>query len=326
MFHCGVSVDMNYDYDGSGASVETANYALKHYFKYRSGSHFEDINDYDDSTWKFMLRQDLDMHHPILYRGTNDNGDGHAFVCDGYQDTSYFHFNWGWGGANDGYFHLGKINPNIDFYWGQGAIININPYSADYCNSLVFDQPQWTVDDGSGPNKYWNNSSCEWLIEPEGANFIHVEFTQMSIEPNSDYLYFYNGVDESAPLIATYSGYDIPESFDVMGSALFVKFVTDAQGQDHGWEFNYEINVTDIDNVKTNQFEIYPNPVSNMLYVNSNLSFYCINIYDIYGKLLISKQIDEKSISIDVASLASGIYFIKLIGKDQKEVRKIIVQ
>ncbi len=53
---------------------------------------------------------------------------GHAFVCDGYENRSvaggepykfYFHFNFGWGGADDGYFLLSAIGPvhggNITF-------------------------------------------------------------------------------------------------------------------------------------------------------------------------------------------------------------------
>ena len=42
---------------------------------------------------------------PVLYTGNTESG-GHAFVCDGYDESGLFHINWGWGGSGDGYFSL----------------------------------------------------------------------------------------------------------------------------------------------------------------------------------------------------------------------------
>ncbi|MDD2636720.1 MAG: C10 family peptidase [Bacteroidales bacterium] len=130
IYHCGVSVGMDYGYDGSGAFIENSFAALKQNFRYRSGIIHEEMYMYEDYEWKFLLKEDLDKGHPILYRGTDDGGNGHAFVCDGYQDTSYFHFNWGWGGAADGYFYLDNVNPQMDFHWSQAALLNITPNHA----------------------------------------------------------------------------------------------------------------------------------------------------------------------------------------------------
>jgi len=164
IYHCGVSVGMDYGPDGSGSSISNSFYALKQNFRYRSGVTEEEMYLYEDYQWKLLLREDLDKGHPILYRGTDDGGNGHAFVCDGYQDTSYFHFNWGWGGYGDGYYYLDDVNPQMDFHWGQGALINLTPNYAEYCNSIEYNQREWTFDDGSGPNYYFNNQDCDWLI------------------------------------------------------------------------------------------------------------------------------------------------------------------
>lgn len=53
---------------------------------------------YSDMEWKNMLKSELDAARPILYSGWDVNGAGHCFVCDGYDENDYFHFNWGWGG------------------------------------------------------------------------------------------------------------------------------------------------------------------------------------------------------------------------------------
>jgi hypothetical protein len=39
-----------------------------------------------------------------MYYGGCQDGGCHAFVCDGYDDNDYFHFNLGWGGSSDGWY------------------------------------------------------------------------------------------------------------------------------------------------------------------------------------------------------------------------------
>jgi hypothetical protein len=56
-------------------------------------------------------------------------------VIDGYNGNELFHINWGWGGADDGYFALSVLNTNENYpigarestagySMGQGAVIN----------------------------------------------------------------------------------------------------------------------------------------------------------------------------------------------------------
>ncbi len=78
------------------------------------------------SDWINLLKSELDLRHPIWYTG---NGSvGHSFVCDGYQDSDFFHFNWGWSGTWDGYFYIGSLNPvGQDFNALQTALIKLVP-------------------------------------------------------------------------------------------------------------------------------------------------------------------------------------------------------
>ena len=50
-----------------------------------------------------MVREQFDMGWPMYYGGCQDGG-CHAFVCDGYDDNDYYHFNLGWGGGSDGWY------------------------------------------------------------------------------------------------------------------------------------------------------------------------------------------------------------------------------
>lgn len=129
LYHCGVSVEMNYGISGSSAYPSDAAYALTNYFGYVSTIQKKDKNNFSTSTWENMLKTELDNGQPMLYFGYGSSG-GHAFVCDGYQGSSnnHFHFNWGWDGYLDGYFYVSSLNPGtMDFTNNQGAIMGIKP-------------------------------------------------------------------------------------------------------------------------------------------------------------------------------------------------------
>jgi hypothetical protein len=128
MYHCGVSVDMGYGVGGSGAagSIVVAP-ALIQYFNYSSSLSIKDRNSYSYTDWTNLLKEELLFGRPIYYQGYGNVG-GHAFVCDGFNDGNFFHFNWGWGGASDGYFLIDELNPgSMTFNNGQSVVIGIQP-------------------------------------------------------------------------------------------------------------------------------------------------------------------------------------------------------
>jgi uncharacterized repeat protein (TIGR02543 family) len=113
MFHCGVSVDMNYGSGGSGAISSKVATALKTYFKYDAGITYRQRNYYSSTEWVNLIKAEIKADRPVYYSGYGSgSGSGHAFVCDGYDADDLFHFNWGWGGSSDGYFELSALNPN----------------------------------------------------------------------------------------------------------------------------------------------------------------------------------------------------------------------
>ncbi len=135
MYHCGASVDMDYssgDY-GSGAYAEDIPNALLTYFGYAPGITMRYKDNYTDANWISMLKAELDAGRPMLYGGASSGG-GHSFVCDGYDASNRFHFNFGWSGSSDGFFLLTSITPGTggigggtyDFTYYQDAIFGIS--------------------------------------------------------------------------------------------------------------------------------------------------------------------------------------------------------
>lgn len=173
MYHCGVATEMMYgDFEWNGSGTYTVNYgdeedhacaqnALWMNFGYkkstltgymRDGLTYQGTQYYkkwSDTEWTAMIKEELDKQHPIMYGGAGDKG-GHSFICDGYDTSNMFHFNWGWSGSNDGYYTLSNLVPgsggagggDYDFSEDQDVLIGIVPDKKDLPKVNV----TWSVD------------------------------------------------------------------------------------------------------------------------------------------------------------------------------------
>ena len=128
-YHCGVSVQMTYGIYASAASTSLAVNALSNYFKYSTTYNtltpeFKNKSNYSESDWENLIKSELNAWRPVIYSGSGTGG--HAFICDGYDNQGYYHFNWGWGGYLDGYFLLTALTPTGHNYTlDQSAIVYI---------------------------------------------------------------------------------------------------------------------------------------------------------------------------------------------------------
>lgn len=152
MYHCGVSVDMNYSASGSGAQSKDVETALRSYFGY-CGAKYREKSKYENDVWISMLKSELDLSHPVYYSGSNGDS-GHAFVCDGYDANDFFHFNFGWSGSSDEYYSIYDVNGWSN---GQAAVMNIVPMDiqAD-ANGIIY-----VSADGTGNGSSWDNATSK---------------------------------------------------------------------------------------------------------------------------------------------------------------------
>ena len=172
LYHCGVSVNMNYGPSGSGASGGAPQNSLVNYFKYSTNTLYTSKYSYTDEDWKNLLKREIDESRPMYYVGRGTGG--HAFVCDGYQGDDYFHFNWGWGGSYNGYFYVDDLTPgSMNFTNSQAVLVGAVPQTMetdlDSAGAIVLNcgvaYNGTTVDGQNIVNKYtglsWHNTGKE---------------------------------------------------------------------------------------------------------------------------------------------------------------------
>ena len=139
MYDAGISVNMEYDKNGSGAASNLIPAAMAGYFSYDKNIKYLQRSYYNVAEWNEIVYREIAASRPVYYSGvTDDNRSGHAFVCDGYRD-GYFHINWGWGGLSNGYFLLSALDPGQQGVGGstsgynssQDIVINIQKVRED---------------------------------------------------------------------------------------------------------------------------------------------------------------------------------------------------
>jgi len=254
LFHLGVSCDLVYGPTSSGMYNHKAAYALRTYFKYSPQTQYL-FRDSTSLDWDSVLIAHLDRRMPMYYAGWSvPNVIGHAFVCDGYQDTAYFHFNFGWGGSNNGYFYTNDLTPGgNNFKLAQEVIINAFPDTVNYtypsyCAGMS-DLPylSGSLTDGSGPvNDYQSSANCTWLIDPQAAgdsvSSITLTFNNIKTNPD-DHLIVFDGGSAEAPVLGNFAGDTIPPAITGTTNKMLVKFTGESATGAPGWFATYKVKI-----------------------------------------------------------------------------------
>ncbi len=190
IYHCGIAQEMDYGPSSSTSDIEAIDDALRNYFDYSSALNWKERASYSSSTWESMVKAELDAGRPLLYYGNDNGAVGHAFVCDGYQGTSYFHFNWGWSGSYDGYFYLDNLTPGGSVYTdNQHAIFNLVPNQLPGPVAMDFESQSdfalsfapWTVYDGDGSYTY---SITDHTFPHNGEAMAYIAFNPAQVTPS----------------------------------------------------------------------------------------------------------------------------------------------
>ncbi len=318
MYHCGVSVNMDYGIAANGGSSawvisddspNCAENAYKTYFGYNSST-IQGVqrSAYTDSQWSNTLKNELNVNRPIQYAGFG-GGSGHTWVCDGYDNNDWFHMNWGWGGNSDGYFEIDYLNPGAlgtgggtgGYNSGHQAVIGIQPPSGGgggtgssidmemYSDIYVYPDPIEYGQSFTVNANITNYSSSTFYGDITAAlfdaDFNFVDYIETLTESNglpSNYHYT-NGLDFST------SGLSAPPGDYYIGIFVFPNGGDEWYYVQDGW---YE-NLIPVNIVYYNDIEMYSDITmgSSVLTQNQAATFnYDVanfSGYDFYGSLSI---------------------------------------
>jgi hypothetical protein len=239
MYNMGVSVDMGYGSESSGAQSEYAFEQMKLLWSYSKNAvirQFSELNKYEEWASQ-VLKPELDAMRPLYYSGQpKAGGAGHAWLVDGYIEVdsanTYYHCNWGWGGYNNGFFKLGAFKSKLtaggnEIVFDDHEAIFANLADSALCvNELAKPDNSFTrvtahsgsISDGAGNVKYKPNSNRKWMIAAPNTASYTFNFDKIKTK-NNDFITIYNGSTETSPVAGTYAGnYLMKDASDVSGT------------------------------------------------------------------------------------------------------------
>jgi hypothetical protein len=302
LYHCAISVGMDFGSDGSSAQTKNIASALSKYFKYYSGVRY--VSRYtSDSSWTALLTGELLAGRPVVYSGRPaDNSVGHAFNIDGVDIRGYYHLNWGWSGSYNGYYLINNLRPGSnDFSTDQGAVVGIRPpvyapTDLELTKSSVKEGllvgsfvGRLKVIDEAPDNKYVISLSADSAgVEPAVFMLSHDTLRTSKV-------FLYNEqVSEPVYVMVT----------DTLGHTYQEKFIISILKAS-------PTGVSDVDS--RNSPVIYPNPSGGDFYIDNSLhQVTACRLIDLQGRLLLQKDglqgVDRIQVNIGVP----GTYILQL--------------
>jgi len=219
---------------------------------------------------------------------------------------------------------------------GEGWFASYTTKSADWCQgSETFTDQTKEIADGSGTYNYRNRTLCKWIITPSIPGPVTFTFTKFRTEAAFDQVKFYDiGVGQA---LASYSGdYDLsnlPAPVTSPSGKMMIVFMTNGTNTDEGWDGYYSVVTTGIHSDATDkQVTIYPIPAHNLVSVqlSTGLSFpasleLLTNTGQPVSSVTFSNDTNDGLASIDVSGMTPGIYFLRIITKEETITRKVLI-
>uniref|UniRef100_A0A6Q2X490 CUB and Sushi multiple domains 3a n=1 Tax=Esox lucius TaxID=8010 RepID=A0A6Q2X490_ESOLU len=131
------------------------------------------------------------------------------------------------------------------------------------------------------PEPYDNNQNCIWKISvPEGAG-IQIQVVSFASEHNWDSLDFYDGADNHAPRLGSYSGTTIPQLLNSTSNNLYLSFSSDISVSAAG--FHLEYTAIGLESCPEPQTPNYGIKVGDRYMVGDVVLFECEQGYSLQG-------------------------------------------
>ncbi|MEG1386000.1 MAG: T9SS type A sorting domain-containing protein, partial [Algoriella sp.] len=211
----------------------------------------------------------------------------------------------------------------------SGSVSKIIEIPGDYCNGDLY------YDSGGANGNYSPNENITKIFRPSVAGEkVSLTFLEFDLEPRDtnlyDYMNIYNGVGANATKLfengKQLNGNTIPGPFvstDDSG-AITLRFISDGGLELKGWAAKINCASLGINDINNLEFNIYPNPTTDLVNVSTKENIVGYQLYDFSGKLLTEKtKVDKKEVKINLESYPKGIYLLNIKTDKRSYTQKI---
>ena len=203
----------------------------------------------------------------------------------------------------------------------------------------------------------YDDDGLNWHIYNEGANIIptHAAFN-IIIEPSNNNTMAFKHLTNASNIENDFTIIDHPllnekpnavfvfsHNWGELGSGFLLDSVLTAYYNGSNWTirtedfspmpenaiFNIVVSTLEVASVNSNKlidFNIYPNPVTNVFYINSTEILTNISILNLLGQEIKSFKPNSTNYNVDLTDLKTGVYFVKVITNNNKQSSKKFIK
>jgi hypothetical protein len=211
-------------------------------------------------------------------------------------------------------------------------------YSVKNCKSNMYHtSPTGTIEDGSGVCEYSNSSSCSWIIQPEGANYITLYFDEFDLAGTIDYVRVYKNAIGTANLLHTFTVSNQPAgAINIPSGIAVIQLFTDGNAVGDGFKVNYTSSTSDVEsNMLMSNMSVMPNPGnlnSQLIFTLTGNSETKIYVTNMLGEVVAVKEyslvdgVHEFNLGqVFDSQPQSGVYFINVDSGKEVKTQKFVV-
>ncbi len=315
VYHCGVSVNMQYGIEGSGTQTTRVADALPRNFRYNESLIRWVDKPATDEEWLTILLDELLLGRVIVYRGQSEES-GHCWNIDGWkQSTQMVHVNWGWGGYGNSYFDIGAMQDKyqgMSFPYMNGAVIGVGtPTTAPYGIKL----------------------SKTKFAEGTAAGVVLADVT-VSCEDETAEIGFETFGPKNVRGQHTTSPYQVQDGKLVATKAVantnafkYLKMKVTNLSTGETFEKEFSLSITDagaVDAALSDAMRVYPSVTTDVLTVETPTAGGEYAVYNMTGAQVAAGEIDGYKTDINVSSLVPGTYILRYMHSDGVGVKTFI--
>lgn len=322
MYHCGVAVSMDYTATGSGAYNSDVRAALIDYFGFPSTVSFSKRYS-DKNQWTNLLINDLASGNVIVYGGYDPVGPyGHSFNLDGWDGYGSFHVNWGWGGANNGWYPIDGLKDGSHGYTeGHDAVTgiflssgtggNYGPVDITLSGNKVHAQKPTGTYVGDIAVKSQASAPVYTYTLKGQYNFWTQEYADPAFYIENDSL-------------KTSKVFDLQMDGDECD--ITIKATNKANKKSIEKTFSVKIlEPTSVEKVEEWSLVIYPTPADKLLNVRSKNNYKEYRVYALSGRVVSCGILDASQVIL-LKGIPDGAYVLKLISEYNEVSRAFTIQ
>ena len=298
-YHAAVSVNMDFEYNGSTSNINRIPSAAIKHFRFTSRY----IEKTGNSFWN-AVDDNIIKKMPVQFAIYTSSGAGHAVVCDGLKpDQDLYHLNMGWWGSSNAWYTIqGSFN--------AGGYSNITAAVVDFIPIVDIEEPVVNSETESVDLK-WNYPTT---LAPDAY--------QLQVKVGAA-----NWKDVAADITEKKYSYKY-ENTDIHYFKVRAKINGD--WINNSYSVYKDINIqNELDVTLPEQLSVYPTIVDSKLNVESKyLAGSTIEIFNTTGLRAYYYEVPsgygKSKIILDLSSLNTGYYILRIYSEETNQTSQII--